>query len=136
MVFLGKWQGQSLTISSKPNSLTVSLDGPTGARVLSYDLHGRLWTAMLRQVSYRRGLDGKVVAKWMTAGNRRERRWLAREEGDALLAEACVLLDALCLAIERGEVEMSSPLLPADLERFQKAACGVSPRAAATPSSS
>ncbi|TLN17680.1 radical SAM protein, partial [bacterium] len=121
MVILGKWQGQSLTISSKPNSLTVSLDGPTGARVFSYDLHGRMWTTMLRQVSYRRGLDGKVVAKWMTADNQRERRWLAREESDALLAEACALLDALCLATERGEVELSSPLPPVDLERLRKA---------------
>lgn len=122
MVILGKWQGQSLTISSKPNSLTVGLDGPAGARVFSYDLQGRLWTAMLRQVSYRRGLDGKVVAKWMTAGNQRERRWLAREECDALLFEACATLAALCQAIERGEVEINSSLPFVDLVQMRKAA--------------
>ena len=63
MVILGKWRQQSVTFSFKPNALTISLDGQEGPRVFSYDLRGRLWTAMLHQVSYRRGLDGKVVAK-------------------------------------------------------------------------
>ena len=31
-------------------------------------------------ISYRRGLDGKVVAKWVTGANNHGRRWLSTEE--------------------------------------------------------
>jgi len=68
--------------------LTISLDGQEGPRVFSYDLCGRLWTAMLRQVSYRRGLNGKVVAKWIAPDGSRGRRWLEPEEANRLLSEA------------------------------------------------
>lgn len=63
MVILGEWQQKSISLSIKPNSLTISIEGSGEPNVLSYDLSGRLWTALLRQVSYRRGLNGKVVAK-------------------------------------------------------------------------
>ncbi len=79
MVILGEWQQQRLTISDKPNCLTVSMEGSGTTRVYSFDYAGRLWTAFVDEVSYRRGLDGKIVAKWQTGPSERERRWLPRE---------------------------------------------------------
>jgi hypothetical protein len=76
MVILGTWDGRSITLSVKNNCLTLSIQGPQFAQVMSYDYAGRLWTAMDENISYRRGLDGKVVAKWQTPGGSRDRRWL------------------------------------------------------------
>ncbi|TLM99143.1 hypothetical protein FDZ73_22310 [bacterium] len=122
MVILGKWKNQSVTLSIKPNTLTISLDGSEGPRVLSYDLCGRLWTAMLRQVSYRRGLDGKVVAKWIAENGQRDRRWLPVEECRQLLIEAVEITSNLLLAIQRGEATLSPTLQPAEQVLLEKAA--------------
>ncbi len=54
----------------------------------SFDGEGRLWTALVDGVSYRRGLDGKVVAKWQTGRESRDRRWLAPGEARQLEARA------------------------------------------------
>lgn len=122
MVILGKWKQQSITISIKPNNLIISLDGSEGPRVMSYDLCGRLWTAMLRQVSYRRGLDGKVVAKWIGNDGQRDRRWLSVEECQQLLVEAGEITSNLLLAIHKGEAILSPPLQPAEQTLLEKAA--------------
>ena len=63
MVILGTNDSKPIAISIKPNCLTVSIDGPADADVFSFDYEGRLWTAYLESISYRRGLDGKIVAK-------------------------------------------------------------------------
>lgn len=130
MVILGKWKNQSVTISIKSNNLTISLDGPDGPRVLSYDLTGRLWTAMLRQVSYRRGLDGKVVAKWINKEGQRDRRWLSGEENQKLLIEAMGITSTLLIAIQKGEAIISPALQVADQMLLQKAASFSSEQAA------
>ncbi len=122
MVILGKWQHQSLTLSIKPNAITVSLDGEEGPRVLSYDRHGRLWTAMLHQVSYRRGLDGKVVAKWISQNGQRGRRWLRPEEANALLIEASDIVNHLITAIQNNKIQLSEGLTEHDLLLLSKAA--------------
>ena len=54
----------SLTISTKPNSITVSLEKEKNTEVFSFDMQGRLWTALKENISYRRGLNGNIVAKW------------------------------------------------------------------------
>lgn len=122
MVILGKWRQQSVTLSFKPNALTISLDGQEGPRVFSYDLYGRLWTAMLRQVSYRRGLDGKVVAKWIAPDSTRGRRWLQPEEADRLLAEGADTAGHLLQAIQTGEILLSEKPTGSDLTFLSRAA--------------
>jgi hypothetical protein len=110
MVILGSWQGRPIVLSLKSNCVTVSLDDPAEATVLSYDLEGRLWTAMLDGISYRRGLDGRILAKWRTADNGRERRWLSPAEADGLLARASDLVGTLRRALSSGQVDLKTPL--------------------------
>lgn len=110
MVINGLWSGRALTLSTKPNCLTISLAQPAGAQVWSYDLAGRLWTAMVDGVSYRRGLNGKLVAKWQTAGQGRERRWLSEGEARGIEAQAHSLVCRLQVALQGGEVFLEADL--------------------------
>jgi radical SAM superfamily enzyme YgiQ (UPF0313 family) len=80
LVINGIWKNQALSLSLKPNSLTLSLQSQGKSQVFSFDGEGRLWTAMLEGISYRRGLNGKTVAKWLLPGGLRERRWLPPDE--------------------------------------------------------
>lgn len=110
MVHLGIWRGRSLTISIKPNCLTLSVQQDAGAAVFSYDLAGRLWTAMLEGVSYRRGLDGKVVAKWGAHPDGRERRWLNPDEARALEEQARATAEVLARDLAAGAAQVGTPL--------------------------
>jgi hypothetical protein len=116
MVILGSWQGRPIVLSLKPNCVTVSLDDPAEATVLSFDMEGRLWTAMLDGISYRRGLDGRVLAKWRTAGDGRKRRWLSAAEADDLLARTNRLVVSLHRALSGGQVNLKTPLPSGMLE--------------------
>ncbi len=114
MVIFGKWKGQTLTLSAKANSLTISLQGSSGSDVYSFDGAGRLWTAMHAGISYRRGLNGKMVAKWATAdngsGEGRERRWLAEAEAHQLEALARQTVSALL-----ADLYSNQPILDGEL---------------------
>jgi hypothetical protein len=110
VVILGRWDGKPVALSVKPNSLTISVDEPAKADVFSYDLEGRLWTAMLDGVSYRRGLDGRMVAKWREQGDVRQRRWLAQDEALAIEERARRTVDAFYAALHGSEVELNRPL--------------------------
>lgn len=109
MVILGKWGERPLTLSLKPSSLTVSVDGPERATVMSYDLAGRLWTAYLNDISYRRGLDGRIMAKWRVPGDERQRRYLPPDEALAFEGRIRGLLLSLCEDIQQGEVDWTTP---------------------------
>lgn len=110
MVLLGKWQNRSLTVSSKPNCLTISLQQDAGATVFSYDAAGRLWTAMLDGISYRRGLDGKIVAKWGAVQEDRQRRWLSTVEARALEEAARDLAQRFGQDLASHQVELNGML--------------------------
>ena len=88
MVINGKWNDTSISVSVKENSFTFSYQSGIRTEVYSFDGEGRLWTAMVNQISYRRGLDGKVVAKWMDHEEIRNRRWLRSDEADQLTENA------------------------------------------------
>ncbi len=110
MVILGKYKGQSLTLSVKPGSLTLSLSGPSDSRVYSFDHTGRLWTAMLAGISYRRGLNGKVVAKWAENGQDRQRRWLSEQETSQLEETSRRAAAEVMAGIESGAAELNCEL--------------------------
>lgn len=110
MILFGQWGERHVHLSVKPNCLTVSLEQAGATEVFSYDLAGRLWTALLDGVSYRRGLDGKMVAKWQTAGDQRERRWLAQPEALGIESQARSSLAALYGALRSGAVSLDAPL--------------------------
>jgi len=110
MVILGTWKETRLALSLKPHALTVSLEQGQNTKVFGYDGNGRLWTAMVGGISYRRGLDGKVVAKWQTPENERERRWLSPEEANQWIEQACNAVQSLLTALDQGEVRLASAL--------------------------
>ncbi len=112
MAILGTWKGRPLTISVKPNCLTLSIDNPAEASVFSYDYAGRLWTAYLDSISYRRGLDGKMIAKWRLPGDARERRWLSPAEALQIEETARQTVLALKTALYTGEATLHTPLPP------------------------
>lgn len=121
MVINGSWHGRAITLSIKPNSLTVSLATDTGADVLSYDMEGRLWTAMLDGVSYRSGLDGKMVAKWQTGRETRERCWVQPREAFRIKEQARLRLKDLYAAIASGEATLHEPLPESGRRAFERA---------------
>jgi hypothetical protein len=110
MVILGTYRGKSLTLSIKPNCLTLSLGGEQGSDVYSYDYTGRLWTAMVAGISYRRGLNGKTVAKWADENGQRERRWLSAAEATVLEEQARLTAHNLLHAVDSDQVTLSNPL--------------------------
>ena len=63
-------------------ALTISIDE---LLIYTFDGAGRLYGAFDHGVNYRRGLDGRVLARWRDERNRRQRRWLREEEVAALL---------------------------------------------------
>ena len=113
MVIFGTWNGQTISLSLKPNSLTLSLQGQGQSQVYSFDAAGRLWTAMLEDVSYRRGLNGRTVAKWQTTSTGgRERRWLSPAETARLEERARQIVSDLLTALDAGAAQLKthSPL--------------------------
>jgi hypothetical protein len=157
MVINGTWKEHSLSLSIKSNSLTLSLQSKGGAslffgvlggatesrlpkhqqigthlskggsEVYSFDGEGRVWTAMLEGVSYRRGLNGKTVAKWQEPGNgaasdERGRRWLAPAEAGDLQEHARQIAASLYAALSQGKVALQSPLPEAALPLLERAA--------------
>jgi hypothetical protein len=110
MVILGTYRGNSLTLSIKSNCLTLSLGGEQGSDVYSYDYTGRLWTAMVAGISYRRGLNGKTVAKWADGNGQRERRWLSAAEAALLEEQARLTAHNLLHAIDSDQATLSTPL--------------------------
>ncbi len=121
MVIIGSWNGRTITLSVKPNCLTVSIDDKHQPQVFSYDLAGRPWTAFLDGVSYRRGLDGKMVAKWRLAGQERQRRWLPPEEALEIEERARGQVAALYAAVQSGAARLNAPLPPEGHAAFHKA---------------
>jgi len=120
MVITGKWQGRFITISIKENCLTISLPGDGEEDVFSYDYVGRLWTALEGGISYRRGLDGKMIAKWGLP-QAKKRRWLSINEGLALEERARRRISALYEGIGSGEVALNSSLTPLGIQAFETA---------------
>lgn len=127
MVIFGKWKNQTLTLSIKANSLTLSLQGKgqIDSLVFSFDGEGRLWTAMREGISYRRGLNGRTVAKWQATNGReeaRERRWLSAEESTALEEHARQTIASLLADLRAGAVQSETPLPSSALPVLDKAA--------------
>ncbi len=121
MIINGIWHSRPVTISVKPNCLTISLDGPAEATVFSYDYAGRLWTAYLDGVAYRRGLDGRMIAKWRLSGSERCRRWLSREEAAAIEDRCRQQTLALYQALTGDQIRLTASLPPQGHTGFQRA---------------
>jgi hypothetical protein len=122
MVIIGEWNDHPVTLSVKPNCLTLSLEKGGSAQVFSFDFAGRMWTALLDGISYRRGLDGKIVAKWQTQVGGRERRWFTGERARQVEAHAREVAAGLYAAIENGQASLQRPLPEQGRRGFEQAA--------------
>ncbi len=121
MVINGRWENRAVTLSAKPNCLTVSLQAGGQSLVVSYDLAGRLWTALMDGVSYRRGLDGKMVAKWQEGGDERQRRWLLPDEALQVEGRLREQIAGLWAALQSGAARLDAPLPEAACQDFERA---------------
>ncbi|MDO9085939.1 MAG: radical SAM protein [Anaerolineaceae bacterium] len=88
MVHIGNWDNKTITVSQKNNCVTISIETAKETQVFSFDKAGRLWTALLKKISYRRGLNGNVVAKWNSDRDILHRKWLNEQEKSNLLSKA------------------------------------------------
>src|SRR5512136_915123 len=80
-----------VTLNLQPGSLTVAFDEQA---VLAYDRAGRLWSAFFHGYTFRRGLDGCILAKWTESGQRRRKRIWA-SEADLVVTHAADLMNSL-----------------------------------------
>ena len=77
--------GRKALLRLNHEALTMSIDV---LRIYTFDLSGRLYGAFDHGVNYRRGLDGRVLARSRNHPGGRERRWLSSVETAALLEAA------------------------------------------------
>ncbi len=110
MVIVGRWDGHPITLNLTANCLTISTDDPAEADVFSYDHAGHLWTAYLDGISYRRGLDGRLLSRWRPPGEARRRRWLPPAEAKQIEERAWRSVNALHKAITSGAAQLKTPL--------------------------
>ncbi len=115
-VLLGKWGNQSITLSIKASCITLSLSGNREDYVISFDYEGRLWTAMIENVSYRRGLDGKIITKWIDQNQLRSRRWLTKSEASRTEVQAASKALGFLQELEQKKIKLSGNL-PSDAKR-------------------
>lgn len=112
--------GRRLHLRLSHEALTIALGSD---RVYTLDHSGRLVGAFRAGSHLRRGLDGRVLARWREDGGPRQRRWLDEVEREQLLAE--LRADLCRLAAEPWPDDVAALLragltfdYAADVERF------------------
>jgi hypothetical protein len=108
MVLRGTLGSSTFIISLKPNSLAVSRDQ---AHVVSWDLGGRLYCVYQGDVTWRRGLNGDVLAK-TGSGAGRMRTTLTPDGADAVVNGAAAFADDVAGAITTPGWRWSAPVEP------------------------
>ncbi|MER3472976.1 MAG: radical SAM protein [Armatimonadota bacterium] len=69
-------------VGVKRHAISLMLDE---REVYTFDPTGRLWMAFIDGVNYKRGLDGRMVCKWVTPDGNRHLRRLTEQEADSIL---------------------------------------------------
>lgn len=72
-------------VGVKRHAISLMLDE---REVYTFDPAGRLWMAYTDGVNYKRGLDGRMVCKWVTPDGARHLRRLSEHEADGILRRA------------------------------------------------
>ncbi len=122
MVYTGTWDSQPVTVSLRADCLIVSVGPPDRAQVVSTDRAGRLWTAFLDGISYRRGLNGRVIARQRAEGGPRRRDWLTPDEARQVEVRATQILAGLRHTIDGGQAQFRVPLPSAVHDAITRAA--------------
>ena len=110
-MLLQKYWGQKyLTINIKSECFTLGLENNENTQVFSFDYEGRCWTALNNDISYRLGLDGKIIARTVDK-NRNVKRWLLSEqESDIFREEARQLCKNVKKAFFTKELSFSEDI--------------------------
>ncbi len=120
-----KTTGSPIHVSLAAGTLTVSFDGAVN---LSFDGEGRMVGAWFKGLTYRRGLDNRVLLKWTEAEQpgRRRRRFLAEAERRAVLEEVYGLASDLAedLRAERLATSAADPAFLTEAARRLDAVAG------------
>lgn len=69
-------------IGVKRHAISLMLDE---REVYTFDAIGRLWMAFIDGVNYKRGMDGRIVCKWITPSGMRRVRILTQDEADSIV---------------------------------------------------
>ncbi len=69
-------------VGVKRHAISLMLDE---REVYTFDPTGRLWLAFIDGVNYKRGLDGRMVCKWITPERIRHLRRLTPDEADSVI---------------------------------------------------
>ncbi|MGE5357884.1 MAG: hypothetical protein ACM3NQ_02635, partial [Bacteroidales bacterium] len=101
--------GTPATVSVTETALTV---GQGDDRVAAWDRGGRLYSVADASRTCRRGLNGRVLVKWRSAGRRR-RAWATAEEADAVIDDAAALAAQALQAVRASSVDGAPDLLAA-----------------------
>lgn len=131
MVFHGEWRGEPVIVNLNARALTISTGPPDAASVVAFDRAGRLWSAFLEGVSFRRGLDGRIIARWRPEGQPRQRRWLPADEARAVESRVHQAISALYRSVLAGEAVFAPALPHAALEAVRAAIAFDAARSAA-----
>ncbi len=110
----GKAGDDHVFINLKRHAISVAINTFT---VYTFDLRGRLMTAVRDRHTFRRSLDNRVMEKWSIVnggGRRRLRIWLDRSASKALVDSIIQQVRTLHRAVERGQVQ---PYSGTDLPR-------------------
>ena len=115
------WDGTRTLVSSTDSRLSLTLEAPGQPAVFNFDHAGRPWSILRGGTFFQRGLNGRVVAKWIDAERGRQRRWLPPEQALSLAAEAGEQASRLLAALDAGEVSFDPGLEPGVLQVLARA---------------
>lgn len=96
MLFRTAIDRAAVTVSLTNRALTVGRDDEF---VVAWDLGGRLYSIVEHERTYRRGLNGRVLAKWREKGER-QRAWAGEPDAAALVDRAAALASAVRDAVD------------------------------------
>jgi radical SAM superfamily enzyme YgiQ (UPF0313 family) len=101
---------EQLLLSLTPSRLSLTIESTPSPTVINFDLAGRPWSFMRQGVFYQRGLNGRIIAKWIDASRGRGRRWLSEAEADDLVREIHQSAVELYEKIERNKLHFTPEL--------------------------
>jgi radical SAM superfamily enzyme YgiQ (UPF0313 family) len=117
-----RWRESNLVISTKPGCITISIEYNSDTKVFSFDLAGRLWTALEGNVSFRRGLDGKILARWKDSSGAQNRKWLSNQDALDFEKRARELAATIFSEIGENKINLDPQLDDRSLLRLKKVA--------------
>lgn len=118
MLVSGTIDQTRLTLSLKASALTLMYGTHD---VLTYDLGGRLWLRFNSGVTYRRGLDGRVMERIQDRHGRR-RRWLNPDEAAGLVNDSVARVRDIRMRMYSGELDLDGAEHPTLVSAVERAA--------------